>query len=100
MAAKNEDVSVTTSWTALTNAITTSTTLTIINKGKADVILMATAGSAPSSSSEDGIPLEKNSPGIVGASLAILFPGVTSATKLFARTVTTPDTKVFVSHEA
>lgn len=97
--AKNATQTVTSEWAQLTSGDVTS--ITIQNFGGDPVTIVGTVGAnAPAATSDVGLVLD---PGIavINRSMTDLFPGVSGATRVYART--NPDTpssvaEVFVSH--
>lgn len=88
--ARNTNLTMSSTWTELTNANVTS--ITIQNQSGAILEVMATTGSAPAS--EDGRILIPAWSFIENRDLADLFPGVAGADRVFARGYG----QAFVSH--
>lgn len=69
------------SWVQLTNADVTE--CTFVNKGGSALLVKATAGATPPTSTDGAIPYEPGAGEALG-DLATLFPGVSSPTRLYA----------------
>lgn len=101
---QNEIVTVTRQWTLLTDADVTNVTLS--NRGPDEVEIQGTNGATPPSATQGvaGILLERGV-GIMNRPLTDLFPGVSSANRVYARIpfgheMNGGACQVFVSHSA
>jgi hypothetical protein len=101
MAAKNETVTVAEGedWVRLTDSGATVTEARVQNVGNTTIIVQATSGSAPTSGSEDGVRLTFLAGFDTDKPLSVLFPGVTSISQLWARSIAGTG-RVDVSHAA
>lgn len=95
---RNTTLTVTKDWSEVTDADVTNITLS--NRGSDEIEFMATVGAvAPSNGSNpQGILLERGT-AIINRALTDLFPGVSGANRVYARTAPGGDiSQVFVSH--
>lgn len=83
--AQNATVTVTRTWTQLTNADATS--ITISNRGSEEIEIMGAASASAPAASDGvvGILMERGT-AVVNRTLADLFPGITTPVRVYART--------------